>query len=66
MTIESLLLIYFIVTVTVLFTTALFIFTTGEDIPEIDNFYDWLFYGIFWILIVIKYMIKFFIKLVKT
>jgi hypothetical protein len=66
MTIETILLIYSIVTATVLTTTAIFVFSIEGGIPEIDNFYDWLFYGIFWVLILIKYMIKFFIKLVKT
>ena len=66
MTIETILLIYSIVTAVVLTTTAIFVFSIEGGIPEIDGFYDWLFYGIFWILILIKYMIKFFIKLVKT
>lgn len=62
MTIETILSIYFIVTLSVLSITAIFAFTT-DDIPEIDNFYDWLFYGIFWVLILIKYMLKFLFKL---
>ena len=66
MTIETILLIYSTVTAVVLTMTALFVFSIEGGIPEIDNFYDWLFYGIFWTLILIKYMIKFFIKLVKT
>ena len=65
MTIETILTIYSIVTAIVLTTTAIFILT-ADCIPEIEDFYDWLFYGIFWTLILIKYMIKFFIKLVKT
>ena len=62
MTIETILLIYFIVTLSVLVITAIIAFTR-DDIPEIDNFYDWLFYGIFWVLILIKYMLKFLFKL---
>ena len=62
MTIEKILLIYFIVTLSVLVITAIIAFTR-DDIPEIDNFYDWLFYGIFWVLILIKYMLKFLFKL---
>lgn len=64
MTIEKILLIYFIVTLSVLGITAILAFTI-DDIPEIDNFYDWLFYGIFWVLILIKYMLKFLFKLFK-
>jgi len=64
MTIETILLIYFIVTLSVLGITAL-AFGIEDAIPEIDNFYDWLFYGIFWVLILIKYMLKFFVKLFK-
>ena len=64
MTIETILLIYFIVTLSVLGITAILAFTI-DDIPEIDNFYDWLFYGIFWVFILIKYMLKFFVKLFK-
>ena len=66
MTIETILTIYSIVTAIVLTTTAFIVFLEEGGIPEIDSFYDWLFYGIFWIFIVIKYMIKFFIKLVKS
>lgn len=66
MTIEAILLIYGAVTGIVLLITGLFIITTTEHIPEIDNVYDWLFYGIFWVFILIKYMIKFFYKLIKT
>ena len=70
MTIEKILLIYFIVTLSVLGITAILAFNTKDGtfntkdgIPEIDNFYDWLFYGIFWVLILIKYMLKFLFKL---
>ena len=63
MTIETILLIYFIVTLSVLGIAAIFAFNTRDGIPEIDNFYDWLFYGIFWVLILIKYMLKFLFKL---
>ena len=66
MTIETILTIYSIVTAIVLTTTVFIVFLIEGGIPEIDSFYDWLFYGIFWIFIVIKYMIKFFIKLVKS
>lgn len=65
MTIETILLIYFIITFSVLGITAIFALNTKDGIPEIDNFYDWLFYGIFWVLILIKYMLKFFVKLFK-
>lgn len=54
MTIETILLIYFTVTLSVLSATAIFGFNDA-GIPEIDNFYDWLFHGIFWVLILIKY-----------
>ena len=58
MTIENILIIYFSISAMVLFTTALF--ALDGDLPsEIKNFYDWLFYGILWIFIVIKYLIKF-------
>ena len=63
MTLETILLIYFIVTLSVLGITAILAFNTKDGIPEIDNFYDWLFYGIFWVLILIKYMLKFLFKL---
>ena len=65
MTIEKILLIYFIVTLSVLGITAISELNTEDGISEIDNFYDWLFYGIFWVLILIKYMLKFFVKLFK-
>lgn len=63
MTLETILTIYSIVTATVLLISALAMLSFGEELPEIDNFYDWLFYGIFWIFILIKYMIKFLFKL---
>ncbi len=60
-------------TATMIYGTIVFFvyFVTGlaaanNDCPEkIDNFYDWLFYGAFWIIIVIKYFIKFIIKLFR-
>lgn len=33
---------------------------------EIDSLFDWIFYGLFWIVIGYKYLIKFFIKLFNT
>ncbi|XAI97335.1 hypothetical protein [Leptolyngbya phage Lbo-JY46] len=64
MIIEDILKAYFLISLIVLFATAAF--AIPGDLPEeINNFYDWLFYGIFWILIVIKYFIKFLYKLFK-
>ena len=48
----------------VLFTTALASMHAMQP-DEIENFYDWLFYGLLWILVVIKYLIKFLWKLIK-
>jgi hypothetical protein len=65
MTIETIIIVYFSICAIVLLSTVLLMI--NDDIPdEIDNFYDWLFYGIFWIFIVIKYLIKFIFKLFKT
>ncbi len=61
---QTILEIYLGITLGMLFITAIAALN-GEIPDEINNFYDWLFYGIFWILIVIKYLIKFFIKLLK-
>lgn len=56
--------IYSCISVFILFFTA--ILALNEELPkEIENFYDWLFYGIFWIFIVLKYLRKWFIKLIK-
>lgn len=64
MTIDIILKIYFVICFITLLTTALLML--DDTVPaEIDNFYDWLFYGLFWILLFVKHLIKFIIKLIK-
>lgn len=68
MAIETILMIYGIIVILVFCMTGFCMYTISLNIPEIDkdNFYDWLFYAVFWILILVKHMIKFFIKFFKT
>lgn len=49
----------------VLFSTGFYII--NFDIPdEIDNVWDWLFYGLLWPVIALKYLIKWIIKVFTT
>lgn len=64
MIVENIVEVYFFIAFIFGLTTAL---CALEGIPprEIDNFYDWLFYSLFWVLILLKYLIKFLFKLFK-
>jgi hypothetical protein len=56
--IETILIIYFSIAGICLFSTAFFI--VHFEIEEIDGFWDWIVYNIFWIVQPIKSIIKLF------
>lgn len=62
---RNILLIYFIITC--FFWIGLLLTSCFNKIPkEIKNHYDYVFYGLFWVLIILKYMMKFLYNLFKT
>ena len=65
MNIELITQIYFSIVFLILLTTAVASVEPDMLPDEIENFYDWLFYGLFWIIIVFKYFIKFIVKVIK-
>lgn len=64
MNLEILLIIHCIITGTSLFATAYFLLS-GEDIDNIDNFWDWIVWNFFWELHLIKSIIKLFYNIIK-